>query len=306
LIWNFLGWFLLKRQISELPIFPFRWNKQVFLTIWRHGVNFQVISILLIMSEPLAKGLLSYYTNLSAVTFFEMANRLILQGRAILTSANQVITPYYAKLESEDNVKIHQTYLRNLQLITLMGSALFATMIATAPLISLLWIGYIETQFLFFIGILALGWFLNSLSIPAYFANIGIGHLGPNVKGHFAIMVGMLLLGLSLGPWFKPYGSALAWPGGLLLGAYIIDDGFLRHVRLSRQHWLRNLTIRYVLLNFSAGLIAALSSWYFLRTGDTNSIWIALACLGASLALIAMLSVRKVLALIRFNASQLS
>jgi O-antigen/teichoic acid export membrane protein len=302
LAWIVLGWILLKRQIAPLPVVPSRWSRQLFSEMWRYGVNFQIVSVLLILSEPLAKGLLSYYTNLSSVAYFEMANRLIVQAKGVLTSANQVITPYYAKLQATDTPKISHIYLRNLQLVSLLGSMLFATIIAAGPLVSLLWIGHLEIQFLLFLATLSLGWFANTLAIPAYFANLGIAHLGPNVRGHLAIMLGMVIVGVCLGPWFKPYGSALAWPAGLILGSIVIDEGFRRHIQLSRSHWARNLKFRRVLVNFAAGLSAFLASFHFLQADAPGAMLMASAAVAAALALIALLNTRKVLALIRFNA----
>jgi O-antigen/teichoic acid export membrane protein len=302
-VWIVIGWVLLKRQIAPLPLLPFRWSKKLFSEMWRYGVNFQIVSILLILSEPLAKGLLSYYTNLSSVAYFEMANRLIVQAKGLLTSANQVITPYYAKLQATDSAKISHIYLRNLQLVALLGSVLFGTILASGPLLSLIWIGHLEIQFLVFLGILSMGWFANALAIPAYFANLGIAHLGPNVRGHLVIMLGMVVVSVSLGPWFKPYGSALAWPAGLLLGSFVINQGFLRHIQLPQGHCIRNLMIRRVVLNFAAGLAASLASLYFLQANEPGAKLKAFVCLASALTMIAMLSTRKVLELIRFNTA---
>jgi O-antigen/teichoic acid export membrane protein len=301
MVWIGAGWLLLRRQIAELPLAPHRWSKPLFLDMWRYGVNFQIVSILLILSEPLAKGLLSYYTNLSSVAYFEMANRLIVQIRSILVSANQVITPYYAKLHAVDSAKIGHIYLRNLQLMALAGSSLFAAIIASGPLVSRVWFGHLETQFLLFIGMLCLGWFINTLAVPAYFANLGLAHLGPNVRGHFAIMLGMVLVAVLMGPWLKPYGSAMAWPVGLMLGSYIIDRGLLNHIRLDRGHWARSLKLPYVLTNFAIGGCTAFASFKILQPERSCSLIAAAFCVAAAMALMALLNLRKIVALVRFN-----
>ena len=303
ILWIGTGWFLLKRQIKALPLVPHRWNKKLFSEMWRYGVNFQIVAILLILSEPLAKGLLSYYTNLSSVAYFEMANRLIVQARSVLISANQVITPYYAKLNTIDSAKISHIYLRNLQLISLTGSVLFATIIALGPLVSRVWVGHLEIQFLLFLGMLSLGWFVNTLAAPAYFANLGIANLGPNVRGHFTIMLGMVLVATFVGPWLKPYGSAMAWPIGLVLGSFVIDKGFLKHIHLARHHWARGLKLPHVLVNFLIGGAAALASFRLLQTKGSFSMAMAFGCVVTASALIALFNVRKIIALIRFNSS---
>lgn len=248
-VWIVIGWVLLKRQLSSLSIIPFRWSKKQFLEMWRYGVNIQIVLILVLMSEPMAKALLAYHTNLNSVAYFEMANRVVMQVRGLLTSANQVITPFYAKLQAIDTTKISHIYLRNVQLMALLGSALFATITAFGPMLSVLWIGHLEMQFLVFLCILSVGWFANVLCTPAYFANLGIAHLGPNVRGHFVIMLSVIVVGVSLGSWLRPYGSALAWPVGLLMGSIVINRGFHAHIQLPYRHWMLNLKISRVLLN---------------------------------------------------------
>jgi O-antigen/teichoic acid export membrane protein len=305
LLWIGIGWFLLKRQIEVLPLVPHRWAKKFFSEMWRYGVSFQAISIMMILSEPLAKGLLSYYTNLSSVAYFEMANRLIVQARSVLTSANQVIVPYYAKLQTVGSTDISHIYLRNLQLMALSGSMLFAATVAAGPLVSRVWVGHLETQFLLFLGMLCIGWFVNTLAVPAYFTNLGIAHLGPNVLGHLVTMLGMVVVAVLVGPWLQPYGSAMAWPVGLILGSFFIDDGFLKHVRLSRRRWARSLNLPHVLTNFLVGGGAAFASFHFLQTEGVRSMAMAIGCVVAALALIGLLNVPKIVALVRFNSPTL-
>jgi len=306
ILWIGTGWFLLKRQVLVLPMVPHRWSKSFFSEMWRYGVSFQAVSVMLILSEPLAKGLLSYYTNLSSVAYFEMANRLILQARSVLTSANQVIVPYYAKLQTVDSTSISHLYLRNLELVALAGSVMFSAIITVGPLVSRVWVGHLEAQFLLFLGMLCIGWFVNTLATPAYFANLGIAHLGPNLLGHFVIMLGMALVAVLVGPWLSPYGSAMAWPAGLILGTFVIDGGFLKHVRLSRRRWARCLNLPHVLANFLIGGCAAFASFHFLQTEDVRSMSMAIACDVAALALIGILNAQKIVARIRFNRPTLN
>ncbi len=303
ILWMVVGWLILKNQIRKLPSLPYRWSKKLFLEMWRYGVNFQLISIMLILSEPLAKGLLSHYTSLSSLAYFEMANRLIVQVKSILTSANQVITPYYAKLKMVEPTKINPLYLRNLQFVAVAGSVLFAAIIATGPIVSHLWIGHLEIQFLSFLGILVLGWFVNILAAPAYFANLGLSNLRPNVLGHFAIMLVMIVAAFFFGPFVKPYGSAIAWPVGLIVGSTIIDSGFLKHAGITRHEWLSNLRLPKLLGNLCIGVCAASCSLYFFQLKGTQAMIMGSSCVCLALALITMINRRSVTTLLQLNKS---
>jgi O-antigen/teichoic acid export membrane protein len=301
LVWIVVGWLLLKRQLAPLPAIPYRWSRRFFQEMWRYGVNFQAVTLMLVLSEPLAKGLLSFHTNLSAVAYFEMANRLIVQTRSVLISANQVIVPYYSQLHTQGSTQLGDIYLRNLKLVSLLGSMLFSAVLAVAPVVSQLWIGHLETQFLVFVGLLSVGWFINTLAAPAYFANLGMAYMRPNVAGHFAMMLGMIAVGLSMGPFFKPYGSAMAWPVGLLIGSFIIDAGFLQNVRLERHQWRRSLMLPKMSFHLIVGAAAGVVSFKLLQAQTPWATGGALGVIAAALMLICLPNVRQVIALMRIS-----
>jgi O-antigen/teichoic acid export membrane protein len=270
-LWILLGWLLLRGQIKALPLIPWRWHKTQFLKMWLYGVNFQLISIMVILSEPLAKGLLSYYTNLSTVAYFEMANRLILQVRGVITSANQVITPYISKVHAIEPSKVVNIYLESLRLVSLTGRIAFSVIIAAGPLVSVLWLGKLENQFVIFLVMLSLGWFINTLAVPAYFANLGLNNMGPNVRGHFAMMVAMVTTALVTGPWAEPYGIAIAWPVGLVIGSYIINTGLIRALGISKTEWINRVSFNKTAVLFAFGISACLSSMMVLKSGNSIS-----------------------------------
>ena len=59
--------------------------------------------------DPLAKVLLSRFGGLSAVAYFEMANRMVSQARSLIASANQVLVPYYSKVAETTRGRIQMS-----------------------------------------------------------------------------------------------------------------------------------------------------------------------------------------------------
>jgi O-antigen/teichoic acid export membrane protein len=274
-LWILIGWIMLRRQIKGLSIIPLRWHKSQFQRMWCYGVNFQLMTIMVILSEPLAKGLLSYYTNLSAVAYFEMANRFVLQVRAFLASANQVITPYISKVHTTEPSKVVSIYLENLKWVSLTASAAFSLVFAAGPLVSFIWLGEIENQFLIFLVMLSIGCFINTFAMPAYFANLGMNNLRPNVWSHFATMVTMVSAALLLGPWFKPYGSAAAWPIGLIIGSYIVNAGMMRYAAIERSSWISQIKLKKLSSFFAIGSASGLTSLLALKVGEPKFMIVA-------------------------------
>lgn len=214
-------WSVLKRYI-KLPIFPYKWNKELYREILRYGLKYQTISIATMFYDPVTKGLLSKFGSLSMVGYYEMASRMVLQFRALVVSANQVLFPAIADLKEREPEKIESVYRTSYQLLFYVSLPLYSLIIVFLPIISQLWIGYYEGTFVSFGLLLAVGWFLNTLNVPAYFANLGTGELRWNVASHISIAVLNAVLGLLLGVYLGGNGIVIAWALSLALGSSII------------------------------------------------------------------------------------
>jgi O-antigen/teichoic acid export membrane protein len=185
-------------------------------------MKFQVISIAAMLSDPVTKAILSKFGGLSMVGFYEMASRIVQQFRAIIVSANQVVVPAIADMTESAPEKIRAFYLRSYELLFYLALPLFSLIIICAPIISEIWIGYYERVFVFSAILLSIGWFLNTLAIPAYFANSGMGELRWNVISHSLIAIINAGMGLLLGYLYDGFGVIVAWIIALPLGNSLV------------------------------------------------------------------------------------
>jgi len=215
-------WLLLKKSLPLLPIFPYQWNNRLFREIIAYGLNFQIMSVTAMFYDPVTKALLSKFGGLSMVGYYEMASRMVQQSRALIVSANQVLVPAIADLQERTPEKIQSIYLASYQLLFYLALPLYSLIIICTPIISELWIGQYERFFVVFATLLAVGWFLNTLNAPAYFAYLGIGELRWNVIGHITIALLNAGLGFTMGLLFNGIGVVVAWVFSLALGSSII------------------------------------------------------------------------------------
>jgi O-antigen/teichoic acid export membrane protein len=215
-------WFMLRRLVPKLPVIPYRWNRKLFSEMVGYGLNLQAISISQLFYDPITKSLLTKFGGLAMTGFYEMASRMVLQVRALLVSANQVLVPTIADLQEKDPKIIQKVYKDSYDLLFYIALPLFSILIALTPVISQLWIGEYEDVFVTFSILLALGWFLNTLMAPAYFANLGIGELRWNTTGDVLKAILNLGLGLLLGSIYGGIGVVSAWVVSLVLGSAII------------------------------------------------------------------------------------
>jgi len=217
-----ISWFLLNRQMPFLPFFFYRWSKNTFKKIIFYGMNSQIISIATILSDFVTKALLSKFGGLSMVGFYEMASKMVQQFRAVIVSANQVVVPTIADMTESAPEKIRAFYLRSYELLFYLALPLFSLIIICAPIISEIWIGYYERIFVFSAMLLSIGWFLNTLAIPAYFANSGMGELRWNVISNILMAAINAGTGLVLGYLYGGFGVIFAWIIALSLGNSLV------------------------------------------------------------------------------------
>jgi O-antigen/teichoic acid export membrane protein len=207
--------------------------------------------------DPITKALLSKFGGLSMVGYYEMANRMIQQFRALIVSANQVLVPSIADLQEKSPEKIRSVYLTNYNLLFYLALPLYTMIIISTPLISELWIGHYERIFVILGILLSAGNFLNTLAGPSYFANLGTGLLRWNVISHITIAILNAGLGAIFGIIFNGFGVVVAWIITLSLGSAVIYVAYhienkipLRELFPEDSRKMAGLCILIVLISF--------------------------------------------------------
>ena len=236
---------VLKWHVRLLPIFPYKWNRKLFSEMVGYGLKFQVISISQMLYDPITKALLAKFGGLAMTGFYEMASRMILSFRGLLTNANQVLIPAIAYLEEKNPEIIQKCYKDSYRLLFYIALPFFSLIIAFTPVISQVWIGHYEGIFVLFSNLLAVGWFFSTLSGPASFVNLGTGELRWNTIGHVTASVLNLGLGLLLGNIYGGTAVVAAWVFSLIIGSLIVPISY---------HYSHKIPIIELLPKESAGI----------------------------------------------------
>ncbi|MDD4352183.1 MAG: lipopolysaccharide biosynthesis protein [Candidatus Gracilibacteria bacterium] len=216
------GRILLQRELPSLPWLPHGWRYSVFKEMLQYGLNFQVTSVFSMLFEPTTKALMAVFGGLASTAYYEMAHRMVVQFRSLLVSANQVIVPRVAVLQETEPEKVRKAYLESYRMLFFLALPLFAGVAAFTPLASEVWIGRYEPCFVGYSLLLVAGWWLNTLSAPAYFINLGTGLLFWNTLGHVTIGVLNVVLGYLLGLAFGSVGVVLGYVLALVVGSSLI------------------------------------------------------------------------------------
>jgi O-antigen/teichoic acid export membrane protein len=213
----------LKSNRSTLSIIPYRWNKNQFKEMVGYATNFQIISLLVMLSDPITKALLSRFGGVSLVGYYEMANKLVQLFRSLIVSANQVLVPTFANLGQVQPWRVSELYLKSYRMVIYLALPGFGLLTVSTPLISAIWIGRVEPVFVWAMMLLCAGWFANTLAVPAYFASLGIGQMRINVLSHVIMTVANLLLAMFLGQAVGGLGVVAGWAIALTIGGVSLN-----------------------------------------------------------------------------------
>lgn len=216
------SWALLWRELPTLPMLPRGWRYSLFSEMFQYGVNFQVMGIAAMLYEPTTKALMAKFGGLTTTAYYEMANRMVMQFRSLLVSANQVMVPHVANLQETLPGQLRKAYVDSYRLLFFLAVPLFTSVTAVLPFASELWIGHYEDMFVWFSLLLIVGFGVNTLSGPAYFINLGTGLLRGNTIAHVVIGVVNIFMGYLLGVIFGGSGVAVGYVVALIAGSGLV------------------------------------------------------------------------------------
>lgn len=248
------GWLILRKIVYKLPLIPYKFSIGIFKEMFFFGVQFQIGSIAMMLFDPLAKVLLGKYAGVSSVGYYDMASQLVGKVRALIVSANQILIPLVASNQETDTNKVVTMYMTNMRVLVLVLFPLFGLLFAWIPLVSEVWLGEANQQFIKFCYILIIIWCLNTLNVPAYFSNIGAGRIAWNTYGH--IMAGFinLLFGYALGDMFGENGVLVSISLSLVLGSILIIIGFHKDNNLSMKYIFPEGYSELIFFSLSSGV----------------------------------------------------
>jgi O-antigen/teichoic acid export membrane protein len=221
-------WPLLCRYLPRLSLSGSRWRRDLFGEMIGYGLNVGIGSVANLLYDPTTKILLAKFGGLAMTGYYELASRLISQCRALIVSTNQVLVPVFADLHETSPGRIKALYQDSYRLLLYVGLPFFSTVIAVLPVVSEIWIGRYEGIFVAFATLLAAGWFLNTLNIPAYLANLGTGDLRSNTTANVLIAVLNLVLGFSFGSALGGAGVVVGWAVALASGGAVVAVSYHR------------------------------------------------------------------------------
>lgn len=218
------GWLLLRWHIPHLGLFPNSWSRSVFTETVGFGLRLQATGLASLLTEPLAKLILSQWGGLSFVGYYEFALRFLNQARGLVAAGAQPLVAAAAGAGS-DISKLDIMVDRSTKAAMIGGICICVGAIVFSPIFSYIMIGKVQLEFIFVICILAFGFGINIFSIPFYLIALGRGVMVWNLVSQIQAAVVIIFLGIPLGFEFGGYGVVASLATAMVLGSITILVG---------------------------------------------------------------------------------
>ena len=164
---------------------------------------------------------MSSIAGLEMLGLYEMASRVVLQVRQLIAAPSQILMPAFAQIDAQSPDRLPPLYEKVIATTTALGIPLMLAAILISPLVSLFWLDHFNSNFLAFIGVIAIGWLVNILCVPGYHLGIARGIVGWNIAGHVVATVGGGILAAILGNHIGGIGIAVGAYTMLAVGAVL-------------------------------------------------------------------------------------
>lgn len=246
--------------------FRWHWDTALFKEIFNYGIKVQVSSILEMTADPIIKFLLSKFGGLTIVGYYEMATRLVLQIRGIVVSANQVIIPVISESKENNPGNINVVYKKVFSFVLYLNIILTTIILVSAPVVSLIWIGYYESIFVNILLLSSAAFFFNISSTPAYFNYMGEGRLNNII---LSISIGFstnIVLGYLLGSYIGGIGVVIAANIGLVLNSTLLLNAYHKFKKMKILDLVSKCDLKLIL----SSVVFIISSNYIFHSINNN------------------------------------
>jgi O-antigen/teichoic acid export membrane protein len=209
----------LKRSLPGFRLVPRGAGRKDMRLLFTYGLKLHAAGLSMLLFEPATRIIMARVETLDAVAYYDMASRLLQQARNLIVMANQVMSPYFARLSALPRIELLAAYRSALSMTLFFSLPTMAALVGAAPLIAILWIGKSNDSFVVFVAILSVGWTINILSAPSYFLATAAGHLSPVIVSHLLISVGSSVLAYAFGLLAGERGVVVGVTLGLVAGS---------------------------------------------------------------------------------------
>jgi O-antigen/teichoic acid export membrane protein len=218
-----VSWFVITKVSTGRLLWrpPYRWNPTAARELFGYGMRAQGLNLAGFLFEPTTKFAISAICGVHALGLYELASRGLMQVRQVIVTPSGNLTPLFAKASTVGNRRVARTYGRAITALVPLSIVSMLGLIVISPLLSIIWVGHLEADFIAMTAILAALWSMNLIALPSYYLGLGANHLRWSIWGALATALSSPILVILLAPVIGDYGAALGAGLAIAIGAII-------------------------------------------------------------------------------------
>jgi O-antigen/teichoic acid export membrane protein len=223
LLWALSTWILLRRCMPGFRLQASLIRRADAVSLLRYGSNIQAAGLGSFLTVPPIKILLSRYVSLASVSSFELASGMAMQLRSGFLMAAMPLIPASAHLNAEKaSTKLGFLYRQSFRYVVLVALPVFSVAAILAPGFTQFWLRKGASFVAPTLALLLIGWFLNTLTLPAYFMFQGQGFARYQVYVASLQAIGSAISAYILVKIFGYYGAVSGLVIGLSIAAFYL------------------------------------------------------------------------------------
>ena len=164
------------RAWPHFALVPFRFDLAMLSKIFKFGIQVWTAGIANLFHYQYDKLLLAHFAGLSAVTYYDVASRILSYAREMPLTLSSAIMPTASELNARNDIRnLDKLYARATKYVLLAGMAVGSAVIIFAKPFIELWLGVDFEKTVTTVQILMVAFFFNILTASGYFILNGIG-----------------------------------------------------------------------------------------------------------------------------------
>lgn len=190
--------------------------------LFSYSIKMQIANVLNSIFEPVSKILCGQFGSLENLGFYELAYKTVSLTRNVLITGLYSSLPkfiYLIKNHPQDSIAFYKKSYETILKSTVIQSIV---VVIISPLISILWLGEIYSNFILYIFFISIGYFINSYGACAYNIGLATGVLKYNIATSAIILIVLVIFSCLLGYFYNTTGVVLSATLSLAIGGIII------------------------------------------------------------------------------------
>ena len=219
-----VGWWLVSKNIGDRSCIPTGFSLAVLREMLSFSIKAQVANVLNGLFEPVSKILMGQFGDLKVQGAYELAYKVVSLTR------NAVVTGLFASLPVLTNMLANSAsearafYVSSQAKVNKAMLFVLGFVVLVSPVVSWIWIGDINHQFMGFVLLVGAGYWVNTRGATAYNLGMATGRMRNNIFVSAVMIFVLLVTGFILSAWVGMFGPAFSVAISLSVGGILIKS----------------------------------------------------------------------------------